>query len=156
MRSKQIGDYIATTVKANKQTYYIFKVMGVRNGFTLQMLFERCLYRYVFDEEFRKGIDSFQVPILTTTGDFTLSTSAPSKPATASMPTEVTDVFSDSKQAESPVAVEDVKREPHADPLAVMMSEEITVNEEDQVEMPSLLELLAAKEESGEKEPPVE
>jgi hypothetical protein len=62
---------IPTTVKVEEQLYNDFKVLGIRHKLTLQALVERCIYRYVNEETFRRELNNFSPPVvgsLATTG----------------------------------------------------------------------------------------
>jgi predicted DNA-binding ribbon-helix-helix protein len=58
---------VATTVKVENALYDDFKVLGVRHKLTLQGLVERCVYRYVNEDNFRDGINNFFLPVVSET-----------------------------------------------------------------------------------------
>lgn len=53
---------VATTVKIESSLYDEFKVLKIQCRLTLQDLVERCVYRYVKEEDFRKGINGYVLP----------------------------------------------------------------------------------------------
>jgi len=53
---------VATTVKVDPTLYDEFKVLGVRHKLTLQGLIEKTVYRYVNEEAFRNGMNTFNSP----------------------------------------------------------------------------------------------
>lgn len=54
---------VATTVKVENALYDDFKVLGIRNKFTLQRFVEIALYKYVNDATFRDAINNFTLPV---------------------------------------------------------------------------------------------
>lgn len=65
----------ATTVKIEKSLYSDFKILGIRHGISLQTFVEKCVQLYVTDKSFQELISSFNPPILSTTGSFTIGNS---------------------------------------------------------------------------------
>ena len=63
---------IATPVKIESGLYEDFKILGIRSRVTLQNLVEKCIYRYVKDENFRSDMNNFYVPSLSTSGSISL------------------------------------------------------------------------------------
>jgi hypothetical protein len=55
---------VATTVKIESSLYDEFKVLGIHCRLTLQGLVERCVYRYVKEENFRKEVNDFTLPAI--------------------------------------------------------------------------------------------
>ena len=53
---------VATTVKIESSLYDEFKVLGIHCRLTLQGLVEKCVYRYVKEDVFRKEINDFVLP----------------------------------------------------------------------------------------------
>ena len=66
----------ATTVKICPDLYDEFKILGIRYKLTLQGLIEKTVFRYVKEDAFRNGMNSFIVP--------QISSSYASVPVTAS------------------------------------------------------------------------
>lgn len=69
----------ATTIKIESTLYDDFKILGIRHKISLQNLVERCIYRYVKEEEFRKSINDFILPLFPeseTTASFTIVSSS--------------------------------------------------------------------------------
>ncbi len=54
----------STTVKIENTLYNEFKFLGVTHKVTLQNIVERCIYRYVKDEEFRNITNNFILPMI--------------------------------------------------------------------------------------------
>jgi hypothetical protein len=50
-------DFTPTTVKLKNNFYREFKILGIRNGLTLQDFVEKCLTMYISESTFRKIID---------------------------------------------------------------------------------------------------
>lgn len=71
MRKDQVT---ATTVKIEKDLYGEFKILGIRNGLTLQDFVEKCVHLYVgdssFSSSFRSLVNNFVVPRLSESGSF--------------------------------------------------------------------------------------
>lgn len=63
---------IATTVKVESDLYDEFKIIGIKNRITLQGLVEKCVHLYVRDSGFKNTIDIFRLPIISTTGSFSV------------------------------------------------------------------------------------
>ena len=53
---------VATTVKVEPTLYDEFKILGIRYKLTLQGLIEKTVFRYVKEDAFRNGMNSFIVP----------------------------------------------------------------------------------------------
>jgi hypothetical protein len=58
---------VATTVKVDPTLYDEFKILGVKYKLTLQGLIEKTVYRYVNEEPFRNGMNTFASPTFTVT-----------------------------------------------------------------------------------------
>jgi hypothetical protein len=67
MKDKQVT---ATTVKIEKSLYDEFKILGIRHGLKLQGFTEKCVHLYVNDISFRDIVNSFHIPLLSSTGSF--------------------------------------------------------------------------------------
>jgi hypothetical protein len=61
---------VATTVKVDPALYDEFKVLGVRYKITLQSLIEKTVHRYVNEEPFRNGMNTFVAPNYAITASF--------------------------------------------------------------------------------------
>jgi hypothetical protein len=48
-----------TSVKVDEYLFDEFKVLCVRTKFSLQKLTDRCMHKYVIDEEFRKYLHNY-------------------------------------------------------------------------------------------------
>jgi hypothetical protein len=59
---------IPTTVKLDKGLYDDLKILSVRHKFTLQAFVEKCIYLYIHDDEMKNVINSFNMPILNSSG----------------------------------------------------------------------------------------
>ena len=70
-----MANKIATTVKVENGLYDEFKVLGVRHKLTLQGLVERSVFRYVYDLDFRDGINNFILPLTSAGMALTISSS---------------------------------------------------------------------------------
>lgn len=57
---------VATTVKVENTLYDQFKIFGIRHKLTLQGLVEKTIYRYVNEDKFRDDINSFVLPVSST------------------------------------------------------------------------------------------
>ena len=57
----------ATTVKLDNSLYNDFKIQGIRSGSTLQDFVTKCIKLYSYHEPFRDIVNTFQIPVLTTT-----------------------------------------------------------------------------------------
>jgi predicted DNA-binding ribbon-helix-helix protein len=57
---------VATTVKVENTLYDQFKIFGIRHKLTLQGLVEKTIYRYVNEDKFRDEINSFVLPVSST------------------------------------------------------------------------------------------
>jgi len=57
-----MNNRISTTVKIETELYDELKMFGIRHKFTLQHFVEKCIHKYVHDEEFRKHINNFSIP----------------------------------------------------------------------------------------------
>ena len=53
---------VATTVKVEPALYDEFKILGVKHRITLQALIEKTVFRYVNEESFRNGMNTFIAP----------------------------------------------------------------------------------------------
>ena len=54
-----MGKQQLTSVKVDGDLFDEFKVLCVRTKFSLQKLTDRCMHRYVVDEEFRKAMHNY-------------------------------------------------------------------------------------------------
>ena len=63
---------IATTVKIESSLYDDFKILGIKHHITLQGLVEKCVHLYVNRISFRDEIDAFSLPVLSSSGSFSL------------------------------------------------------------------------------------
>ena len=61
---------IATTVKIEKEVYDSFKILGIQNNLTLQTFVDKCVHLYVGEGSFRSLVNTFVVPVLSSTGSF--------------------------------------------------------------------------------------
>ncbi len=61
-------DKVTTTIKLNSSLYDDLKILRVRHKFTLQSFVEKCIYLYIHEDVFRDTVNSFNLPILSTTG----------------------------------------------------------------------------------------
>lgn len=53
---------MTTTIKIENDVYDEFKILGVKNKFTLQDFVDKCVLRYITDDQFRQDIDDYQLP----------------------------------------------------------------------------------------------
>jgi len=66
---------VATTVKVEPTLYDEFKILGIRYKLTLQGLIEKTVFRYVKEDAFRNGMNSFIVPQISSSYAVTASLS---------------------------------------------------------------------------------
>ena len=59
---------VPTTVKIDAGLYDDLKILRVRHKFTLQHFVEKCIFLYVHDEGFKRMVNDFSLPILSTSG----------------------------------------------------------------------------------------
>lgn len=52
-----------TSVKVDADLFKEFKILCIRNKFSLQKLTDRCLHLYLTDEEFRKKINNHSITL---------------------------------------------------------------------------------------------
>jgi len=52
---------VPTTIKLEPSIYDDFKVLGIRQKFSLQSFVEKAIIRYVNDENFRNDMDAFKL-----------------------------------------------------------------------------------------------
>ncbi len=50
-----------TSVKIQKDLFQDFKVETVKRKFSFQKLAERCIYQYLYDEDFRRKITNMKI-----------------------------------------------------------------------------------------------